>query len=166
MIILEYIASWLSFVKIILKHFEFLITLNRTQCHTQPNSCSFYIFQVHSILMVALWEESTKFTLLPLKQSWTLVVLNCPNAWMTNISTVNSWRSPDTQKEKSLTPKRRHVLYCSSSFFLLYVGKKITFELKNAKCLTLCRCSLLSVGVKLYWNSSLSLHVFLIVHNS
>lgn len=116
--------------------------------------------------MVALWEESTKFTLLPLKQSWTSVVLNCPNAWMTNISTVNSSRSPDTQKEKSLTPKRRYVLYCSSSFFLLYVEKKITFELKNAKCLTLCGCSLLSVGVKLYWNSSLSLHVFLIVHNS
>lgn len=43
MIILEYIASWLSFVKIILKQFEFLITLNRTQCHTQPK----FMFILH-----------------------------------------------------------------------------------------------------------------------
>lgn len=43
MIILEYIASWLSFVKIISKHFEFLITLKRTQCHTQPK----FMFILH-----------------------------------------------------------------------------------------------------------------------
>lgn len=148
------------------------LTEHPSVIHNQ-NWCSFYLFQVHSILMVALWEESTKFTLLPLKQSWTSVVLNCPNAWMTNISTVSSSRSPDTQKEKSSTPKRRYMYFIDTHPFFVHdwstaciCRKKITFELKNPLFQLISMQFIMCEGdYILKYIIKVSLHVFFIVCN-